>query len=807
MIKRISGPSNSSRRLPPLKLAADEADRWTIPGLVDRYPQNLRASANSSGLNRIAGAFAARANLLASVVLAVILALGIPVRAQTLVTPHAGMVIGSNSNIKLAPGYYSFLDTNKTGIIRIVGVHDVVIDGDSVTLNGTNYTGYGILIENSSNVQIRNFTAIDSFFYAIRIDSSSNVTVTGCNLSYNKNDTSGWLNVWTDVGNANGGGVLVNRSTGANLSNDVMKYSNDGIAMYHCASDTILNDDLSYNTAYAIRMFFSDSNDVENNQASHVYRENPVNSDAGAILLIVSNDNRVVNNDFSYSSDGIFLGQYQHSQVPNDNYFAYNNCSNSPHNAIEATFGDGDVYKHNKTDSSCYGFWLGYSFNTVVDSNEVIGNHQALSVGTAGIAIDRGYNNTITNNVISGNVDGIQLWEGTPPVSGYESQQSENYTVMNNTITDNTTGIDVTDTQNFTADSNEVSDNGTGISISGITKGCVLHGNTFSHTISYYIQNNSSYPINATGNSFTTSDTSYIDGKIFDHQDDSTKGAVNWVPFVAGPAQSFEMAPPNDMTEPGQSEWMALASDGMPTTVSWDSTTKMTGNASLKVVTESGFDVNIHRWPPDNKIAAWNLTNRTILNVSFYADNTNSGGFQNFSIRLGNDFGGYYEYVASASLLTNAIGKWQTYQVPLKGSTTWKRTTVGNVSMNDISYVEIHPDTWGGGFTLWIDNLSFYPLTAVSEKPVEPSVFSLGQNYPNPFNPTTQIDYNVPESSHVTLRVYDVLGREVATLVNGEKTAGSYEATFNGERLPSGVYFYTLKAGSYAATKKMTLLK
>ncbi len=807
MMNRIFELLYSSHRLPSVKLTADDADRWAVSNKAGEYPQNLRASQNRARLNKTLAAFTGRINLLSAVILTAIVALSVPSRAQTVVTPHAGMVIGSDSNIKLSPGYYSFLDTNQTGIIQIVGVHDVVLDGDSVTLNGTNYTGYGIVIRNSSNVQIRNFTAIDSFFYAIRIDSSSNVTVNGCDLSYNKNDTSGWLNVWTDVGNANGGGVLVNRSEGANLSHNVMKYSNDGIAMYHCASDTILNNDLSYNTAYAIRMFFSDSNDVENNQASHVYRENPVNSDAGAILLIVSNDNRVVNNDFSYSSDGIFLGQYQYSQIPNDNYFAYNNCSNSPHNAIEATFADGNVYEHNKADSSCYGFWLGYSFNTIVDSNEVIANHQALSVGTDGIAIDRGYNNTITNNVISGNVAGIALWEGTPPVTGYESQLSANYTIAHNTITDNTTGIDVTDTQNFTADSNDVSDNGTGISLSGGTKGCVLHGNTFSRTISYYIQNNSSYPINATANSFSTSDTSYIEGKIFDHQDDSTKGVVNWVPFVAGPAESFEIAPPNDMTEPGSSDWMALASDGMPTTVSWDSTTKMTGSASLKVVTQSGFDVNIHRWPPDNKIASWNLTGRTILNVSFYAENTNSGGFQNFSIRLGNDFGGYFEYDASASLLTNAIGQWQTYEIPLKGNSTWKRTTVGTVSMNDISYVEIHPDTWGYGFTLWIDNLSFFPLTAVTDKPALPKVFSLDQNYPNPFNPATMIEYQLPTASHVVLKVYDVLGRAVANLVDQKQDAGTHFMRFDASKFPSGVYFCRLIAGDWVAVKKMVVLK
>jgi photosystem II stability/assembly factor-like uncharacterized protein len=88
-----------------------------------------------------------------------------------------------------------------------------------------------------------------------------------------------------------------------------------------------------------------------------------------------------------------------------------------------------------------------------------------------------------------------------------------------------------------------------------------------------------------------------------------------------------------------------------------------------------------------------------------------------------------------------------------------------------------------------------------------PKTFSLSQNYPNPFNPTTVINYQVPASAMVTLKVYDVLGREVATLINGRQNAGYYNATFNAANLPSGVYFYRLEAGTYHNTRKLLLLK
>jgi hypothetical protein len=88
-----------------------------------------------------------------------------------------------------------------------------------------------------------------------------------------------------------------------------------------------------------------------------------------------------------------------------------------------------------------------------------------------------------------------------------------------------------------------------------------------------------------------------------------------------------------------------------------------------------------------------------------------------------------------------------------------------------------------------------------------PRNFILAQNYPNPFNPSTKIKYQIPELSFVTIRVYDVLGIEIATLVNEEKPVGNYEVVFNANNLSSGIYIYQLKSGNFVETKKMILLK
>jgi photosystem II stability/assembly factor-like uncharacterized protein len=113
--------------------------------------------------------------------------------------------------------------------------------------------------------------------------------------------------------------------------------------------------------------------------------------------------------------------------------------------------------------------------------------------------------------------------------------------------------------------------------------------------------------------------------------------------------------------------------------------------------------------------------------------------------------------------------------------------------------------TNGGGSTTDIDMINESSLNS----------FVLQQNYPNPFNPTTKIKYSIPsnvilsgaKNLYVTLKVYNILGKEIATLVNEEKTAGNYEVEFDAANLSSGIYFYKLEAGTYSETKKMVLLK
>ena len=87
------------------------------------------------------------------------------------------------------------------------------------------------------------------------------------------------------------------------------------------------------------------------------------------------------------------------------------------------------------------------------------------------------------------------------------------------------------------------------------------------------------------------------------------------------------------------------------------------------------------------------------------------------------------------------------------------------------------------------------------------SEYRLNQNYPNPFNPTTNISFTIPATSNVSLKVFNILGREVATLINETKSAGNYSINFNASGLSSGVYFYQLTTDNFTSTKKFTLMK
>ena len=182
----------------------------------------------------------------------------------------------------------------------------------------------------------------------------------------------------------------------------------------------------------------------------------------------------------------------------------------------------------------------------------------------------------------------------------------------------------------------------------------------------------------------------------------------------------------------------------------------------------------------------------------------------------------------SISFVTSILTIGSNIFVGSYGDGIWRSTNYGN------SWIQINAGLGSGAYyvlSLGMDNQYLFAGTSASsiwrrplsqvvtdvneELNIQPEQYSLEQNYPNPFNPSTKIRYSIPsviasetkQSADVTLNVYDVLGNEVATLVNEEKPAGNYEVDFKASQLSSGIYFYKLQAGSFSETKKMTLLR
>jgi Secretion system C-terminal sorting domain len=112
-----------------------------------------------------------------------------------------------------------------------------------------------------------------------------------------------------------------------------------------------------------------------------------------------------------------------------------------------------------------------------------------------------------------------------------------------------------------------------------------------------------------------------------------------------------------------------------------------------------------------------------------------------------------------------------------------------------------------GWHSNWVIRGFLSNTVSVEDIKLNPTSFSLEQNYPNPFNPSTTIRYQIHQTSFVSLKIFDVLGKEEAILVNEEKSPGNYEFIFNANNLSSGVYFFQLKVGNFISTRKMVLLK
>lgn len=239
---------------------------------------------------------------------------------------------------------------------------------------------------------------------------------------------------------------------------------------------------------------------------------------------------------------------------------------------------------------------------------------------------------------------------------------------------------------------------------------------------------------------------------------------------------------------------------GLSTAVPWDSVSFPRG--FTWVSSANHFPVG---WPS----IGWSGSTIVMVYTAFSADTSTIDSISNR--RYGEIF------------FTQSLDNGLTWMTPMNITNTHRLDerypSVSKWNPPGFAYIVWQEDTRAGSFATTtveapISRASqvFYrmPLPTVDVKPYDDGLvngYMLAQNYPNPFNPATKIAYSVGTASHVHLGVYNLLGQEIATLVNDARNPGSYEVDFSAANIPSGVYFYTLKAGSYSTTKKMVVLK
>ena len=237
----------------------------------------------------------------------------------------------------------------------------------------------------------------------------------------------------------------------------------------------------------------------------------------------------------------------------------------------------------------------------------------------------------------------------------------------------------------------------------------------------------------------------------------------------------------------GGTAWTEVAADSivLPNRYPTDIHINWT-NSNIVYVTFGGFNSG-HVYKTTNGGVNWTNISGNLPDIPTHCVLTDPLFPQN--VYVGNELGVYFT--------TNNGANWTEY-----------RNGMPYTLVFDLSFVnanrKIRATTHGNG--IYERKLYQNPLS-IGNNGETPKEYKLEQNFPNPFNPHTRIDYTIPNSGLVTLKVYNLLGQEVSTLLNENKSAGNYTVVFNGNNLTSGIYFYQIKSGNYTETKKMLLVK
>ncbi len=376
-----------------------------------------------------------------------------------------------------------------TGIYRLNGYDSlnrpvILITGDNITvdfnkavLQGSihkqlpnEFYGLALLIK-GNNITLKN-ARISGYKVAVRADGCKNLVIENSDFSYNyrqqlhstwqHEDVSDWMSFHhneNDEWLRYGAGIYLKDCNKTIIRNNIITGGQSALMMMRCNDGSITDNDFSFNSAIGIGMYRSSRNNILHNKLdfnvrgySHGFYNRGQDS-AGILVFEQCNENVFAYNSVTHGGDGFFLWAGQTTMDTgaggcNDNLIEQNDFSYAPTNGVEVTFSSNGIFK-NIIRNCDNGIWGGYSYNTEINNNKIIGNK-------AGIAFEHGQENEITDNLFDSNITAVKLWarKTQPSDWGYAQKRdtrSRNYLIFGNEFFNNNVGLDValTDTIHY----------------------------------------------------------------------------------------------------------------------------------------------------------------------------------------------------------------------------------------------------------------------------------------------------------------------------------------------------------------------
>lgn len=334
----------------------------------------------------------------------------------------------------------------------VIAADGVTLDGRGALLVGAGREGTGVRVEGRHDVTVRG-VRLRGYYHGLRARACRGLTLADCDVADTAETPPNtiFLDVWLEAEQSYGGGILLHEVTDSRVVENDLQHQQSGLLTYDCARLSVRRNQANYNSGYGIHLSHTCDSLFEENSADYCCRFEPreggrhyghMGADATGFLAVRASCRNVFRrNTARLGGDGFFLAGLAPDGTKcgcDDNLFEENDGSLSPNIAFEATFCRGNVFRGNYADRGNYGFWLGFSWDCLLEDNRMLMNRQA------GVAVENGHHMTVRGNALQANGHGILLWSrhNEQFARAYpESLTSHHWTIERNVMTRNVKGI------------------------------------------------------------------------------------------------------------------------------------------------------------------------------------------------------------------------------------------------------------------------------------------------------------------------------------------------------------------------------